>query len=122
MTDSSTMTDSDKAFAAHCAREDPHAFYIWSRWLAVRAVVLDHDKHECQRCKTLHHKYTPATTVHHVNHFKKRPDLALEMWYRNPATHEQERNLISLCHACHEEVHGYRKRNHTAPLTEECWD
>ena len=116
------MTDSDKAYAARCAREDPHAFYIWSKWLRVRREVLQTDKYECQRCKALHHKYTRATTVHHVNHFKERPDLALEVWYRNPATHEQARNLISLCHDCHEEVHGYRKRKYTEPLTEERWD
>ena len=116
------MTKAEKIFAVRCARENPHEFYTWSRWLKVRAEVLAFDKYECQRCKEKRHKYTKATTVHHVNHFKERPDLALEMWYRNPATHKQERNLVSLCHNCHEEVHGYRKKGFAEPLTEERWD
>lgn len=47
------------------------------------------DHSECQRCRE-HHKYTPATTVHHVNYVRKHPDMALEIWY---------------------EWHGVRKRN-----------
>lgn len=38
------------------------------------------DHSECQRCRE-HHKYTPATTVHHVNYVRKHPDMALEIWY-----------------------------------------
>lgn len=34
----------------------------------------------------------------------------------------KKRNLISLCHDCHEEVHGYRKKEEKKPLTEERWD
>ena len=116
------MTESERAFAERCAREDPHAFYTWSKWLDVRAKVLRMDRNECQRCKNLKHKYSRATTVHHVNHFKRRPDLALEIWYHNPATHEAERNLVSLCHDCHEEVHGHRKKDDDEPLTAERWD
>lgn len=116
------MTEDEKIFAARCARENPHDFYTWSKWLKVRAKVLAFDKYECQRCKEKRRKYTRASTVHHINHFKVRPDLALEMWYHNPATHKQERNLVSLCHDCHEEVHGYRKREFVEPLTEERWD
>lgn len=36
------------------------------------------DHSECQRCRE-HHKYTPATTVHHVNYVRKHPDMALEI-------------------------------------------
>lgn len=38
------------------------------------------DHSECQRCRE-HHKYTPATTVHHVNYVRKHPDMALEIDY-----------------------------------------
>ena len=117
------MTDAEKDYAARCARHNPHAFYIWAKWLHVRDEVLRMDHYECQRCKDKHHRYRAADTVHHINHFKDRPDLALEVWYIDPATHERKRNLISLCHDCHEEVHerGAAKPQEPA-LTEERWD
>lgn len=116
------MTESEKRYASWCAEHDPHKFYTWSRWLSVREEVLSADKYECQRCKEKHRRYRAADTVHHVNHFKDRPDIALERYYQDPATHEKRRNLISLCHECHEEAHGYRKRKEVEPLTEERWD
>jgi 5-methylcytosine-specific restriction endonuclease McrA len=116
------VTNAEKAYAEHCAQHDVHDFYNWTKWLAVRAEVLKADHFECQRCRTKYHRYRKATTVHHVNHFKDRPDLALEMYYRDPATHEDKRNLISLCHDCHEEVHGWRKNEGPEPLTVERWD
>lgn len=116
------MTQSEKDYSAQCAAHDPHRFYIWSRWLTVRAQVLKKDRYECQTCRHKYRRYRRADTVHHVNHLKDRPDLALELWYTDPVTHEQRRNLISLCHDCHEEAHGYRKRKTEKPLTEERWD
>ena len=116
------MTESERRYASWCAEHDPHKFYAWGRWLAVRREVLQVDKYECQSCKTTYRRYRKADTVHHVNHFKARPDLALEMYYTDPATHQKRRNLISLCHDCHEEAHGYRKRKIEPPLTEERWD
>ena len=116
------MTDEEKQFAARCAATDPHSFYKWSRWEEVRAEVLCADRYECQRCKLKYHRYRRASTVHHVNHLKARPELSLEMYYHNPATHQDERNLISLCHDCHEEVHGWRVPGATDPLTVERWD
>lgn len=118
-----TMTEKEKDFAGWCAIHDPHRFYKWNKWLKVRNEVLKLDKNECQICKNNHHRYRKATTVHHVNHLKDRPELALEIWYRDPATHKDRRNLLSLCHDCHEEIHGYRKHNdETEPLTPERWD
>jgi 5-methylcytosine-specific restriction endonuclease McrA len=116
------MTDKEKDFAKWCAEHDPHKFYTWARWLAVREDVLRGDHYECVNCKRKYHRYRAADTVHHVNHFKKRPDLALEKYYIDPARHTKRRNLVSLCHDCHEEAHGYRKRKTEAPLTEERWD
>ena len=116
------MTDAEKEYSKQCAESSAHDFYNWGRWLEVREQVLKADHYECIRCKAKYHRYRKATTVHHVNHFKIRPDLALEMYYRDPATHKQERNLISLCHDCHEEVHGWRMKDGGEPLTEERWD
>jgi len=116
------MTDTERQYATQCALTDPHSFYKWTRWEEVRADVLRLDHYECQRCKLKYHRYRRATTVHHVNHLKTRPDLALDIYYHNPATHCDERNLLSLCHDCHEEVHGWRIPACQDPLTEERWD
>lgn len=97
---------------------DIHRFYIWKPWVHVRSKVLEMDHYECQDCKAKG-KYTKANTVHHCNYVKKHPDLALEIWYTWRG--ETKRNLISLCHDCHEERHGYRKPEGKKPLTEERW-
>lgn len=96
-----------------------HRFYVWTRWKQVRQQVLKMDHNECQRCRE-HHRYTAATTVHHVNYVKRHPEMALDIWYEWHGV--KKRNLISLCHECHEAVHGYRKPQKQEPLTEERWD
>ena len=116
------MTQSEKDYARWCVENNPHVFYKWSKWLQVRQQVLSLDRNECQLCRNKYHRYRRADTVHHVNHLKDRPDLALEIYYENPATHKRERNLIALCHDCHEEVHGYRIKNFSEPITPERWD
>ena len=116
------MTDSERKYAAWCAVHEPHRFYIWSHWLKIRQQVLSMDKGECQVCRHEHHRYRRADTVHHVNHFKQRPDLALEIYYTDPATHEQKRNLISVCRECHEVLHERRTNENSAALTIERWD
>lgn len=94
-------------------------FYSWPEWRALRAEVLKLDKHECQRCKALRHRYRPAKIVHHVKHLKDRPDLALSVWDGG------RRQLVSVCKDCHEELHPESQRQFrrlAAPLTEERWD
>lgn len=117
------MTKKEQDYAAWCVENDPVKFYKWGRWKAVRRQVLEMDRHECQSCKEKYHRYRRATTVHHVNHLRDRPELGLEVWYLDPAQHRKRRNLISLCHECHEEAHGFRKQPAQAePLTPERWD
>ena len=62
--------------------------------------------------------YTKATTVHHINHVKNRPDLALEIYTNDGDT--RRRNLVSLCRDCHEIRHGRKYSDRTA-LTAERW-
>lgn len=112
------MTQQEIDYVLWCIKIDMHRFYTWSKWLAVREDVLRADKYECQDCKA-HGKYTRATTVHHINFVKRYPELALEKYYA--AGEQEERNLVSLCHDCHEARHGYRKKHYTKPLTEERW-
>ena len=116
-----SMTPEQIEYVTRCiADNNVHAFYIWTPWIRLRSEVLDEDRHECQRCKE-RGKYTKANTVHHVKHVKAHPELALEKCYIDDAG-EQRRNLISLCHDCHEREHGYRvKHKRKKPLTEERW-
>lgn len=96
-------------------------FYDWADWMCTRAAVLTMDNHECQLCKA-RGRYRKAVLVHHVKHLTDRPDLALSVF--DPYT--GERQLISLCRACHEEQHPERRRGRFAsvvpPLTVERWD
>ncbi|MGN0484891.1 MAG: HNH endonuclease [Lachnospiraceae bacterium] len=113
------MEEQQIEFVKQCIKTGIHSFYNSPEWKQLRLQVLRSDKYECQICKRKG-KYTRATTVHHVNYVKTHPELALEKFYTWKG--KQKRNLISLCHECHEEVHGYRKKEKTEPLTEERWD
>lgn len=95
-------------------------FYDWTEWVHVRRDVLQMDHQECQRCKDCG-RYRRAVIVHHVKHLRDRPDLALSVV--DPDT--GERQLVSLCRACHEDVHperGLKCYPQPPPLTIERWD
>ena len=102
-------------------RED--LFYSWSEWAGpdgVRQAVLKLDNCECQICKA-RGKYSRGTIVHHVKHLRERPDLALSIF--DPDT--GERQLVTVCKACHEEEHPESLRRYAsskALLTAERWD
>ena len=102
-------------------RED--LFYSWSEWAGpdgVRQAVLKLDNCECQICKA-HGKYSRGSIVHHVKHLRERPDLALSIF--DPDT--GERQLVTVCKACHEEEHPESLRRcapSKAPITVERWD
>lgn len=87
------MTQQEIEFTRWCVANDIHRFYVWGRWKQVRQQVLDMDHNECQRCRE-QHKYTAATTVHHVNYVKRHPEMALDIWYEWHGV--RKRNLISL--------------------------
>ena len=97
-----------------------HDFYCSATWHRKRAAILKRDRYECQLCKA-RGRYRKAELVHHVNHLKDRPDLALSVW--DPDT--GERQLVSLCKRCHEEQHPESQRQFARrrpPLTSERWD
>ena len=96
-------------------------FYDWPEWKKARGDALRLDRNECQRCRTIRHKYRKAVLAHHVKHLKDRPDLALSLF--DPDT--GERQLVSLCRGCHEEVHPerqWRKVTKRDYVTKERWD
>lgn len=95
-------------------------FYKWAVWKKLRNDVLQLDNYECQNCKKKG-KYKKAVVVHHVQHLKDRPDLALQIYYHG------ERQLVSLCKACHEAEHPeriekYRWKDKRKEVTAERWD
>lgn len=114
------MTEEQLTYVKKCIEDnDVHRFYIWKPWLNARANVLSMDKYECQDCKS-NGRYSKATVVHHNQFLRRHPEQALDIYYMFGG--KQYRNLVSLCHDCHEKRHGYRKKKIEAPLTEERWD
>lgn len=95
---------------------DLSGFYKSAKWERLRKEVLIEHKYECQQCKTRGF-YKKANTVHHVQYVKRHPELALSKTYEYKG--KEYKNLIPLCHDCHEEVHGYRRKKES--LTEERW-
>ena len=107
-----------KRLVSLIASGQEYKFYSWSCWQHTREEVLKLDHYECQRCKAKG-RYSRAVLVHHVKHLKDRPDLALSIW------DGKERQLVSVCKKCHEELHpeSQRQRKPSAkPVTEERWD
>ena len=101
------------------AQGKENIWYNSASWEHVKA-VLKLDCHECQLCKAKG-RYSKAVIVHHVKHLKDRPDLALSIY--DPET--GERQLLSVCKKCHEEVHPESQRQCTSlkePITIERWD
>lgn len=93
-------------------------FYLTKEWRRKRKQILTKDKYECQKCK-VKGMYSRATCVHHVKHLEEYPELALEDFYTEEHG-RQQRQLISLCDACHKEEH--KEQHSSIPLlTPERW-
>lgn len=93
-------------------------FYNSKEWRHLRKEVLIEYKYECQDCKAKGF-YSKANTVHHVQYVRRHPRYALSKTYMFQG--KEYKNLIPLCHDCHEEVHGYRVIEKKEPLTVERW-
>ena len=86
-----------------------NAFYWSKKWKRKRDEILRRDHYECQMCRArikeaarngeqLHgydSRIHRAVCVHHIKELKDYPELALD-----------DDNLISLCHVCHDRIHG----------------
>lgn len=69
------------------------SFYASRRWQRIRQAVLKRDNYLCQNCLRFGIK-TQAEHVHHKIHLEDDVTKAFDM-----------DNLISLCRACHNEMH-----------------
>lgn len=96
-----------------------HLFYTSPAWERLRAEVLRDDRYECQHCKA-RGLYARANTVHHVKPVRKYPELALSRYYIDDQG-KLQRQLVSLCFACHEKEHEKERRKTKEPLTPERW-
>lgn len=97
---------------------DGHAFYSWPEWRRLRREVLKLDNRECQVCKR-RGVYSRAVIVHHVQHLRDRPELALSVYDGG------QRQLEAVCKSCHEALHPESQRQYAPgapPLTAERWD
>lgn len=92
--------------------------YKTSQWKKVREEVLKMDHYECQRCNhNMFHskepkKLTKAVLVHHIYYADKFPEYKYSIFVNG------NRNLVSLCNDCHEQLHG-RKFNPSVQFTTE---
>ena len=93
-------------------------FYSSPVWRKLRKEVLVEYKHECQDCKAKGF-YTKANTVHHQQYVRKHPRYALSKTYLFKGI--EYKQLIPLCHDCHEIRHGYRVKDKKELLTIERW-
>lgn len=97
-------------------------FYVSRRWKRVNKKVLDLDNHECQICKRMGKATVSGLLVHHINHLRDRPDLALSIFSDAEQT---ARNLLTVCKDCHENIchpERLRKQETQEIITEERWD
>lgn len=69
-------------------------FYNTRKWKSKRAAILKRDLYQCRNCKRFG-RIVPANTVHHSIPLESRADLKLD-----------DRNLLSLCTTCHEQMHN----------------
>ena len=80
-----------------------YKFYKSKYWIELKNEVLEEYHCECSMCRA-RGKIVRAVTVHHVNHLRDRPDLALSKYYIDKDGNKQ-RNLIPLCAKCHNQAH-----------------
>ena len=99
------------------------SFYDSRAWRRLRREVLALDHNECQLCCQLH-RHTPGVIVHHSFHLDEYPEYGLAVWVEDPVTGQRQRNLVTVCRACHETVCHPERMASTPPaepLTQERW-
>lgn len=72
--------------------------YDSAKWKHKRMAILRRDGYQCQDCRR-YGRSTEATEVHHIKHVDEYPELAYV-----------DKNLVSLCHACHNKRHPEKAR------------
>jgi len=114
-----------EAFIRECDRNGcMYKVYHLGVWKRKRRKVIKDFHNECYDCKlkgiiTNGTKKHPLE-VHHIKPLKLFPHLFLEETYIDEEGNEK-RNLIPLCHKCHDIREGRFKENVTKFVNEERW-
>lgn len=96
-----------------------YKFYKSKEWLELREKILKENHNECEWCRK-QGKISRAEQVHHVQYVKKHPELAMSRHYQYKGV--KKKNLIALCHDCHDKAHDrMRYKKQRKPVTEERW-
>ena len=109
-------------------------FYNSVRWKRKRIEILRRDAYQCVICKQrledanakgeelppTQRRIRKAYTVHHIKELKEFPELGLD-----------NDNLISICHECHDKIHGrtadtlkpywFKSQTPKREITKEMW-
>ncbi|WBL53610.1 HNH endonuclease [Bacillus phage yong1] len=83
-----------KHYNKHSRNKTITSFYKSTDWKRTRQLGLIRDNYLCQHCLK-DHCFTPADMVHHIVEVKEDWSKRLDL-----------DNLVSLCNACHNKVHG----------------
>ena len=95
-----------------------YKFYKSKLWIRKKEEVLDKFHHECLWCKESG-RISIAVEVHHIQFVKKYPELALNEFYTYKG--HRYRNLVPLCHDCHDRAHERMKYRKHKQFNEERW-
>lgn len=95
-----------------------YRFYKSKEWIELKEQILKEAHYECEWCK-MKGKISKAVTVHHVQFVKKHPELALSRYYTYKGI--LYKNLIPLCHDCHDKAHERMKYKKKQQVNEERW-
>ena len=75
--------------------DNRNAFYHTRAWVRTRAYILNRDGNECKTCADRGRVKVDQLLVHHIKPIEFEPDHALSY-----------DNLITVCIACHNYIHG----------------
>lgn len=83
-------------------------FYHDKAWVRLSKQVRKEQHNECYYCR-LRGKYSPAELVHHVKELKIYPQFAYARYVTDECGNRRV-NLVAVCRACHENIHGRVKK------------
>ena len=100
------------------AEDKLYRFYKSREWKELKEKVLKEVHNECLWCREKG-LISKAEEVHHIQYVKKYPELALCEYYDYRG--QRYRNLVPLCHDCHDRAHERMKYKKKKQVNEERW-
>ena len=100
------------------AEDKLYRLYKSREWKELKEKVLKEFHNECLWCREKG-IISKAEEVHHIQYVKKYPELALCEYYDYRG--QRYRNLVPLCHDCHDRAHERMKYKKKKQVNEERW-